>query len=191
MKIVKLTKEKDTTLVRQLYESAFPPEEKKPFSLILKKSDAGSMEILSIEGDDGSFLGLAIFILYKELALLDYFAISPERRGGGVGTRALALLRTRYTGRHFLLEIEDTDEQDAPNLAERIRRKAFYTRNGLSAMPYRIILFGVRMQVLTDGAFIPFEEYHAIFPAVFSQRIASNIVLYEDKKEPQAQKGVN
>ncbi|MBO5051477.1 MAG: GNAT family N-acetyltransferase, partial [Clostridia bacterium] len=86
MKIVKLTKEKDTTLVRQLYESAFPPEEKKPFSLILKKSDEGSMEILSIEEDDGSFLGLAIFILYKELALLDYFAISPERRGGGVGT---------------------------------------------------------------------------------------------------------
>lgn len=181
MILKQLRREADMNQIKQLYEEAFPPTEKKPFSLILKKSEEGCMEILSIEEEDGQFLGLAIFILHGDLALLDYLAIRPERRGCGIGSRVLPLLRERYAGRRFLLEIEDADEADAENLAERVRRKAFYLRNGLCEMPYRIWLFGVQMQILTDGATVTFDEYHAIFPAVFSPHAAENVRLLSEQ----------
>ena len=177
MKLTEKRGEKDTRAIRELYEEAFPPEEKKPFALILQKCEEGHVEILSIEGEDGSFLGLSIFILYGDLALLDYFAITPEMRGKGVGSEALALLRARHGERRFLLEIEDADEVGADNREERVRRKAFYLRGGLREMPYRILLFGVQMQVLTGGAPVSFDEYHALFPAVFSEKAAQNVRL--------------
>lgn len=177
MRVTHLHREADMKALRQLYEEAFPPEEKKPFSLILEKNEAGSMEILAIEGEDGSFLGLAIFILYRDLALLDYLAVSPEWRGAGIGSRALALLRERHKEKRFLLEIEDADELTAENCVDRKRRKAFYLRNGLREMPYRVLLFGVRMQILTDGSEVPFDEYHALFPAVFSEKAGKNVLL--------------
>lgn len=137
------------------------------------------MEILRLTDDTGAFIGLAISIFYKNLVLLDYLAIAPHKRGGGYGSQALSLLRERYAGKRFLLEIEDTEEQEADNIADRIRRKQFYLRNGLKEMPFRVWLFGVRMQILTDGSTVSFPEYHAIFPAVFSPRAGENVRLYE------------
>lgn len=180
MQLTHVYRESEMKEIKQLYESAFPANEKKPFSFIREKNDEGSMEILSITGEGGEFLGLAMFILHEDLALLDYFAIAPSVRGHGIGTEALALLRQRHAGRRFLLEIEDTDEENAPNMAERVRRKAFYLRNGLQVMPYRVLLFGVRMQILTDASPVSFAEYHAIFPAVISEKAAKNVILYTE-----------
>ncbi|MBQ8174710.1 MAG: GNAT family N-acetyltransferase [Clostridia bacterium] len=163
--------------VEALYLVAFPPSERKPFSLIQKKVGEGSMEILSME-ENGRFLGLAIMILHGDIALLDYLAVAPECRGGGIGTKTLAALRARYPDRHLLLEIEDPDEP-SDNRAERLRRREFYTRNGMTPMPYKIWLFGIKMLVLTDGAAIPFDRYHAIFGDVFSEKAAQNVRLAE------------
>ena len=166
--------------IKALYEIAFPPEEKKPFSLILQKSDEGHMQIFAIEENDGRFLGLAIFILHGDLALLDYLAIVPTERGRGIGSLALSLLKRHFTGKRFLLEIEDVDEPNADNKPDRIRRRNFYLRNRMFEMPYRIRLFGVQMRVLTGGAPVSFAEYHALFPAVFGEKAASHIQLIEE-----------
>ena len=162
--------------IRELYCAAFPSEERKPFSLILEKAAERSMEILSIE-QDGEFLGLAIMILHREIALLDYFAVTPERRGEGIGTKTLDALRSRYPDKILLLEIEDPDEP-CDNRDERLRRRAFYERNRMEPMPYRVWLYGVKMLVLTDGAVsVPFERYRAIFEEVFSKKSAKNVRL--------------
>ena len=163
--------------IEALYLAAFPREERKPFSLMQKKCEEGSMEMLAIE-EDGRFLGLAIMILHGEIALLDYLAVSPDCRGEGVGTKTLAALKERYPDRHLLIEIEDPNEP-ADNTAERVRRRAFYLRNGMTPMPYKIWLFGIKMLVLTDGAPIPFDRYHAIFSDVFSEKACQNVSLAE------------
>ena len=62
MQLVNAVTEEQLKNVRQLYFSAFPLEERKPFELILEKRDAGYVEILAIESDEGDFLGLAISI---------------------------------------------------------------------------------------------------------------------------------
>ena len=177
MELVNPKTKKQLADIEALYLDAFPREERKPFSLMLKKCEEGSMEMLALE-QDGRFLGLAIMILHGEIALLDYLAVSPDARGGGVGTWTLAALKSRYPDRHLLIEIEDPDEP-ADNTAERVRRRAFYLRNGMTPMPYKIWLFGIKMLVLTDGTHIPFDRYHAIFGDVFSEKAMQNVSLAE------------
>lgn len=162
--------------LKKLYHNTFPACERKPWALIRQKCRQGFMQVLSIEDDAGSFLGLAIIILYKDIALLDYFAVAPQYRGQSIGTNALQALRKRYAGYRLLLEIEDPDAP-ADNTAERIRRKDFYLRNGMLVMPYRVMLFGVQMHILTFDAPVSFEEYHAIFDNVFSPAAAQKVTL--------------
>lgn len=166
--------------IKTLYLRAFPPAERKPFYIIRKKQSEGSMEILSIESDAGDFLGLAITILYKDIVLLDYFAVDDSQRNNGTGSSSLRLLFERYSGKRFLLEIEAPDIP-SENTPERIRRKAFYLRNGMTVMPFRVNLFGIEMEILTNGAQVTFDEYHAIFTNLFSPWIASKIKQVSQK----------
>lgn len=160
--------------IKNLYVRAFPAAERKPFYIIRKKQTEGSVEILSIENDTGDFLGLAITILYNDLVLLDYYAIDEQRRNSGTGSLALHLLLERYAGKRFLLEIEAPDIP-SENTPERIRRKAFYLRNGMTVMPFRVNLFGIEMEVLTNGPHVSFDEYHEIYTQIFTPWIASKI----------------
>ena len=166
----------DLNEIHELYLTAFPQNERKPFPIILQKCKENSMEILKIEDDDGSFIGLVIMILYKDLAILDYFAIDTPKRNKGFGSQVLSMLNRRYSDRRMILEIEDPDAP-SDNTSERIRRKAFYLRNHMTLMPFKVNLFTVEMLILTNGKDVTFEEYHDIFIHVFSPAISKNICL--------------
>ena len=176
MQLVNAVTEEQLKNVRQLYFSAFPLEERKPFELILEKSDAGYVEILAIESDEGDFLGLAISISCDDLLLLDYFAVMPQCRGQGVGTQALELLLKRYTGRRFFLEIENT-QAAGPDVDQRLRRKAFYSAGGFSAVKWRVNLLGVDMEIMTWRCAVSFEEYHSLYENVFTKRLSDRVRL--------------
>jgi len=153
--------------IRSLYLTAFPLCERKPFSVIEEKQKAGFMEILSIEEEDGTFLGLALTALFEDLALLDYFAVADDRRNRGVGAEALRLLQKRYEDKRLFIEIETT-EGESDNREERIRRKSFYLRNNMVPLPYVVNLFGVEMEMLSAGGkMIRFAEYHRMYEEVF------------------------
>ena len=107
--------------VYALYVEAFPEVERKPLELIETLSAQGKMEMLAITENE-EFLGLAINMMTGKTALLDYFAIAPGRRGGGIGSRSLKLLLERFHNQKYIFEIEKQDEQ-AENAAERKRRK--------------------------------------------------------------------
>lgn len=160
--------------IQALYMNSFPKSERKPFELILKKQTEGVMEVLTLNNECCGFTGLAIMILYKDLVLLDYFAILPEYRGTGYGSIALKLLKERYIGKRFLLEIENPNTV-CDNKQERFRRKCFYTKNGMTAMPYTVDLFGVEMEIMTSSDFVTFDEYHDIFKNIFGSGAAQKV----------------
>ncbi len=165
-----------------LYHKAFPRSEKKPFGMMLQKRKTGTMELMTVEDDSGEFLGLVITILHKDIVLLDYLAISPAHRGKGTGSEVLKLLNCRYPGKRLLLEIEDPEEP-CDNRNDRLRRKAFYLRNGLTVQNYKVWLFGIKMLILTNGTTVNYEEYHEIFDAVFPSGIGKNISFAEPYQE--------
>jgi len=164
---LKITPEEQIPSVRQLYFDAFPSGERKPFEGILERCRQGKMELLTIE-DDGGFAGFAAVMLYKDMALLDYFAISADRRGGGAGGQTLELLKQRYAEKRFFLEIEMLDK-NAENSAMRERRKQFYLRAGFIETGIFVRYFDCEMEVLAYNCNIAFEDYTDIYRGVMGE----------------------
>lgn len=136
-----------------LYQISFPDDERKPFALMCRRAEEGKAELLSLRRD-GQFVGLLFTLPHGDYVLLDYLAVDPACRNGGLGAEALRLVRARYPDKLLFLEVEEPDTEMAR------RRMAFYGRNGLLPTGLHIELFTVDMQILSDGGRkIPFACY--------------------------------
>ena len=165
--------------IYQLYRSAFPRCERKPFSMIYKMSRAGKTDTWYVT-DQGRFVGLAITINGPDRILLDYFAIADQHRNGGYGSQILRQLIQHYEPKSLFGEIENViDEGD--DLPLRKRRKQFYLRNGLKEMGVMVYLFGVKMELIGTGTPLTFEEYRSFYADNYSQWAADHIspAVYE------------
>lgn len=151
---------KDWRSVRELYRTAFPSEERAPFWLIKRRTKQKRGEML-IAKEDGVFLGFASTLCHDRYVYLFYFAIDGQRRGNGIGSEVLRLLKERYAGKCLFLAREVLDE-NAENIEQRLRRHRFYLRNGFSDQPRQIREAGVVYDVMGIGGTIPCEAYGAL-----------------------------
>lgn len=158
--ILKNVDEREMSLIKDLYEEAFPLNERKPCSVLEDNRRRGITDILSI--DDEGFRGLVITAMYKDMVLIDYFAVEGDERGKGIGGEALELIRKKYNGKRVFLEIERPDESFANN-GQRIRRKKFYLRNGLKDSGIAVNVYDTDMELLIFSENISFEEYEALY----------------------------
>lgn len=164
--------------IKKLYKSAFPNCERKSFNFMLKKRRKGETDMFSIESDSGEFLGLAITFKYKDMVLLDYFAVSAEQRGKGIGSRALKLLKEKYSDKRFFLEIESTAKPH-PELEKRKKRRAFYIRNAMIPAGFSAHVFMTDMEILTAGKSLTFEEYRELYYKGLGSHTIGKITLTE------------
>lgn len=160
--------------IEQLYMKEFPKKERKPFPLICDKARNGEMEILAVNSVEGEFCGLVITIVGSKWILLDYFAIETKKQGNNIGSEVLHLLNRRYKDKGIVLEIERTDVE-CSNKSQRLRRKQFYLKNGMKEMGIYVELFGVEMELLTNGNQICFDEYQQIYRTIFGEKITDKI----------------
>lgn len=147
--------------IYRLYQSAFPKNEKKPFSMIRSMQKKGKTDVWYCE-KNGKFAGLVVTINGPEQILLDYLAVGEKYRGQGVGSELLQQMRKQYAGKGVFLEIETVTES-ADNYEERKRRKKFYLSNGMTEMKVYVELFGVEMELLGFDCMLTFEEYQAFY----------------------------
>lgn len=165
----------------ELYERAFPEQEKKPLQIMEKLVEDGKMEMLAMVDRD-EFTGLAINMISGNRALLDYYAIAPEKRGSGYGSRGLEVLLDHFKNSKYIFEIEVQDAQ-ADNAEERKRRKAFYLRNGLKETGLFANVYDTDFELLTPDGELSFQEYveflrevldeeyvHMLNPTLISER---------------------
>lgn len=159
--------------VHRLYRFSFPREERKPFSAIvdIHRSDRGDVWYCTV---DGRFAGFASTVKGGELVLVDYLAVSPDMRDGGIGSAILGALQKQYPDRHLFLEIESVWE-DVPDRDARLRRKAFYLRNGFTPMKLMIWLFGVKMEVLGIDCTMDYTQYLDFYSTYLSPWTAEHI----------------
>lgn len=157
----------------KLYLSAFPAAERKPFSMIVSMYKKGKTDIWCLERE-GRFSGLAITINSPDIILLDYLAVADGCRGTGVGSGALQTLRGHYAGKGLYVEIESTLEP-AENSAQRLRRKQFYLRCGMTEMHTTAKLFGVNMELLGYDCYLDYDRYKAFYRDNYNQWAADHI----------------
>lgn len=156
--------------LRSLYEAAFPEDEKKDFNYMLGLRDEGKLEMLAID-DNGEFAGLIINLLSdSNTVLLDYFAVSPDKRSSGIGGRALELLLDRITGKKLIFEIEMQDD-NALNVEDRRRRKSFYLRNGIKETGVFVNVYNTDFELLTNDGKLSYEDYISALKNAMGDRV--------------------
>lgn len=150
-------KKNDKNKVKDLYMSAFPADERFPFRLMIRKASHGKGDFWIFE-ENGQFTGMAYVVCDADMAYLFYLAICDGRRGCGYGTKALSLLKEKYSGKRLFLALETLDE-DADNYEQRLKRHSFYEKCGLTDFPYRIKEAKVIYSIMGIGEPIQPHEY--------------------------------
>lgn len=182
MELNKIT-EKHYRDVKRLYVSAFPRCERPPFRLLKSRAKKGLGDFwVATEGE--TLIGFAYVIPYLDTAYLYYFAVSSGERGRGHGSRILSELKAIYSGKRFYLAREMLDE-NADNYAERVKRRAFYLKNGFSDLPIKIKEASVTFDVMGIGGVVKKEEYDAMMTAYCGRLIRAfiDMRLIECQKE--------
>lgn len=144
--------------VESLYESAFPPEERRPAESMCRLVESDELFVAAVERD-GAFCGFITWWDLGDVLFGEHFAMLPECRGGGIGGE---VIRRFAAGAHkpVLLEVEVPHD----DISE--RRVGFYRRNGFELcereylqppyfaggepVPMHLMSYGM---TLDDGAF--------------------------------------
>lgn len=163
----------DRKAFKKLYLSAFPSEERAPFFLIVSRLKTGKAEILTAYEQE-KLVGFAYLVCYQDLAYLFYLAVDESVRGQGVGTRILEAVKSHYQNYRIFLAREQLDKS-AENYDQRIRRHAFYEKNGFTDLPCQIKEASVIYDVMGIGGNISAQEYEKLMTA-WAGRLLSRMI---------------
>lgn len=143
----------------KLYREAFPKEEQLPLRYLKRKARGEASDCIGAYDD--RFVGLLNLIYHGDIVLVFYFAVSRDMRGRGCGSRILDALKTESAGKRIVLYIEPL-EDDCPNPDQRVKRRAFYGKNGYTDCGYQIAERGVLYDVLSCGGTVSRAELQAL-----------------------------
>jgi len=141
--------------LRELYESAFPPEEQIPYDELVALTDYDEFEYVAWLHDE-NLVGMTIVLRLPEVNWFWYFAVVEACRGKGYGQQILTTIKSIYSVTVPLILDMESPAQASPNHEQRLRRRAFYLRNGFrdtdtlksyDGVDYTIMITG-------DGTFI-------------------------------------
>ncbi|MDE5811608.1 MAG: GNAT family N-acetyltransferase [Muribaculaceae bacterium] len=113
----------DCRQILDLYERAFPADERRPIGEFcdLVATDTVSLRAIFV---DNLFAGFITMWHFGKFSYIEHFALDPEQRGRGIGSRVLGML-SGLLARPVVLEAEP------PSLSPlAARRIEFYHRNG-------------------------------------------------------------
>lgn len=148
MELRKITQDfADKKKLYALNDEAFPKEERIPSDRML-----GLLEELGCDAwafYDGEFVGFAILLSDDalQMAYLSYFTIDGACRSRGYGAEALQKLAQVYDGYQIALDMERMDTC-ADNYDQRLRRLAFYERNGFRRAKVGFQYFKMDLEIM-------------------------------------------
>jgi len=149
----------------ELYYSSFSEIEKIPLENLERAMAHGA--VLDVYSEDGRFIGFTYSFIDADKLFLIYFATVPEVRGKGYGARILDMHKERYRDKRSFLITEPKDRH-ADDYEMRVRRQAFYVRNGC-------VETGVK--ILSDDAWF---DSMFLQGTLTDQEMVDIVRLYED-----------
>ena len=138
-------------------EKDFVPQELRPWHSVKHLTEQGCYDTFACR-EEGQLVAYAAFARCEAGVLLDYFAVVPQLRGKGVGSRFFRELKgvfPQFEAPCIFIEVESLESASSPEEREvRRRRIQFYQRCGCEGTPIFAHLFGVEYQIMT----VPLEE---------------------------------
>ncbi len=153
---------------RSLYESAFPEEERPPFSILLGMKN--NTLYMVVEND--TFIGLIDTAKYQDQLYIFFLAIEPSMQSKGYGTQILKDIVAKNPEKRIYLSIETMDPK-ADNYSQRLQRLAFYERNGFFRTGESFDEFGVTYDLLTyNHASLSAKEHYKLMASLNEEEFA-------------------
>lgn len=152
---------KDLTIIHQLYEEAFPDDEKAPFEHLLNQTQLSHVQFLGFYHQQ-QFCGLTYLIISEKLIYIFYLAVLQPLRHQGYGREILKCIHQHYPHHTLFLDIEIVDKQ-AQNYIQRKKRKEFYLKNGFESAHYTYQFYNVDYEVLKCGDDFSIQMCHDLF----------------------------
>lgn len=138
-------------------EKDFVPQELRPWHSVKHLTEQGCYDTFACR-EEGQLVAYAAFARCEAGVLLDYFAVVPQLRDKGVGSRFFRELKgvfPQFGAPCIFIEVESLESACSPEEREvRRRRIQFYQRCGCEETPIFAHLFGVEYQIMT----FPLEE---------------------------------
>lgn len=132
----------------------FVPTAPKNFDALERLRAQGVCRVLGAFDESHTLAGYAYIQHPADCAieLLDFFAVLPNRRSEGIGSRFLTLLgeKERF-GPTLVAEIEDPDAAEGDEAAQRTRRLDFYRRGGWHDTGLRVRVGKHRCRILSPS----------------------------------------
>lgn len=141
-----------------LYHTAFPKEERLPWWVLRLNAHRKGIELTAwVEGEQ--FCGFTASVTVEGLHFLLFFAVDTPLQGQGYGSAILSALREEYG--NIALNVELLDKS-ASNYPQRLRRFAFYQKNGFSDTGYDVWEVGGRFRILATRQ-LDVAQYKKVF----------------------------
>ena len=153
-------KQKDYRLVVELMRTAFPPEERIHIwilNLLSKKKNVN----FNAWYDNQEFCGITYTIESEKMIFLLYFAVNAQQRSKGYGSQIINELKKTAGGREIILNVEKPDKS-AGNNVQRVKRIAFYERNGFYQSGFDLRIEGLDYLVFSTSAVLDKMEFSNI-----------------------------
>ncbi|MCI9674803.1 MAG: GNAT family N-acetyltransferase [Lachnospiraceae bacterium] len=166
MELIKITQ--DFTEKEKLYalnDEAFPKEERIPSDKLLALLHELGCDAWAFY--EGVFVGFAVLLSDRALqvAYLSYFAIDGAYRSKGCGGAALAKLSEVYEDCQIVLDMERMDET-AENYGQRLRRLAFYERNGYRRAGVGFQYFKMDLEIMCNRGRFREQEFRCLIDRI-------------------------
>lgn len=146
--------------INALAKEAFPPEEYLSPSQLIDTSQEDGFDFWSLQDGD-LFVGFLAVRTYQRVAYLFFLAIDAPLRSHGYGSHALQTLRTLYPGFQHVVDFEMLDD-NAPNHAQREKRRQFYLRNGYQPTGHFLSYLGVDYEIFCMDAAFDFPAFQTL-----------------------------
>lgn len=151
---------KELVQIEELYQRAFPDNERRPMAPLLQDT-SGSSEVITFY-DGELFCGFACLLTQGDITHIIYFAIKDNMRRKGYGSAALRAMREMKPANRIIVDIE-AEKKHALNNEQRRKRKAFYLRSGYIESGVEYSWQKESYEILAYGGTISKQEFHSFW----------------------------
>lgn len=143
----------------KLYRQAFPREERLPWWVLRLQARRKGIELTAwMDGD--TFCGFTSSVTVQDLHFVLFLAVAEDQRCRGRGSAILSQLTGTYGS--VVLNIELLD-REASNYDQRLRRLAFYEKNGFRDTGWFVWEVGGQFRVLSSAGKLDVDTYRKVF----------------------------
>ena len=146
-------------LVKGLYHRAFPDEERLPWWVLRLNSLRQDID-LTAWMDGEQFCGFTSSVTVEGLHFLLFFAVAEDCRSQGYGSAILQAIQEIHPAVTLNIELLDSA---AANYPDRLRRFAFYQKNGFHDAVYHVWEVGGKFRVLSTQLPLDVARYKKVF----------------------------